>query len=231
MFFLFKQKTAYEMRISDWSSDVCSSDLLGAEDRHRDRQVVDDMQHGDGDDEGDEEPVCHIDMRLLALHQCADEDDEIDHPDDGQPQIGVPFRLGIFAALGDAGEIAGGGQDDEQLIAEEQEPAGGGAAEQAGTAGALDDKDRGADQGIAAEGEDRRRGVQRAQPAEGRPFKMHVEQREGELQRDEDAGGEGGDTPERSEERRVGKECVSKCRSRWSPYTYKKQEKTNYERP
>src|SRR3546814_5804661 len=30
MFFLFKQKTAYDMRISDWSSDVCSSDLLGA---------------------------------------------------------------------------------------------------------------------------------------------------------------------------------------------------------
>src|SRR3546814_2393344 len=30
MFFFFKQKTAYEMRISDWSSDVCSSDLLPA---------------------------------------------------------------------------------------------------------------------------------------------------------------------------------------------------------
>src|SRR3546814_13331488 len=29
-FFLFKQKTAYEMRISDWSSDVCSSDLVHA---------------------------------------------------------------------------------------------------------------------------------------------------------------------------------------------------------
>src|SRR3546814_1851095 len=28
--FFFKQKTAYEMRISDWSSDVCSSDLLAA---------------------------------------------------------------------------------------------------------------------------------------------------------------------------------------------------------
>src|SRR3546814_14519636 len=27
MFFFFKQKTAYEMRISDWSADVCSSDL------------------------------------------------------------------------------------------------------------------------------------------------------------------------------------------------------------
>src|SRR3546814_1956380 len=28
-FFFFKQKTAYEWRISDWSSDVCSSDLTG----------------------------------------------------------------------------------------------------------------------------------------------------------------------------------------------------------
>src|SRR3546814_15776965 len=30
-FFFFKQKTAYEMRISDWSSDVCSSDLHGTD--------------------------------------------------------------------------------------------------------------------------------------------------------------------------------------------------------
>src|SRR3546814_6977098 len=41
LLFFFKQKTAYEMRISDWSSDVCSSDLvvlrrqrIGAEQRH-----------------------------------------------------------------------------------------------------------------------------------------------------------------------------------------------------
>src|SRR3546814_8771066 len=33
-FFFFKQKTAYEMRISDWSSDVCSSDLRAGR-RHR----------------------------------------------------------------------------------------------------------------------------------------------------------------------------------------------------
>src|SRR3546814_6456850 len=31
LFFFFKQKTAYEMRISDWSSDVCSSDLVRAD--------------------------------------------------------------------------------------------------------------------------------------------------------------------------------------------------------
>src|SRR3546814_8514934 len=30
-FFFFKQKTAYEMRISDWSSDVCSSDLVAGD--------------------------------------------------------------------------------------------------------------------------------------------------------------------------------------------------------
>src|SRR3546814_17886976 len=33
LFFFFKQKTAYEMRISDWSSDVCSSDLRRQFDR------------------------------------------------------------------------------------------------------------------------------------------------------------------------------------------------------
>src|SRR3546814_3627657 len=39
--FLFKQRTAYEMRISDWSSDVCSSDLgigKAAADRYRSRE-------------------------------------------------------------------------------------------------------------------------------------------------------------------------------------------------
>src|SRR3546814_19487865 len=35
MFFFFKQKTAYEMRISDWSSDVCSSDLPSPRTRRR----------------------------------------------------------------------------------------------------------------------------------------------------------------------------------------------------
>src|SRR3546814_8781938 len=51
LFLCFKQKTAYEMRISDWSSDVCSSDLFGsqlrdlevARSRHRrfDRVAID----------------------------------------------------------------------------------------------------------------------------------------------------------------------------------------------
>src|SRR3546814_14180312 len=43
MFFFFKQKTAYEMRISDWSSDVCSSDLherIGLWDAELDREAL-----------------------------------------------------------------------------------------------------------------------------------------------------------------------------------------------
>src|SRR3546814_5592740 len=41
LFFFFKQNTAYEMRISDWSSDVCSSDLAGGGVRnHRERPPV-----------------------------------------------------------------------------------------------------------------------------------------------------------------------------------------------
>src|SRR3546814_1059951 len=38
VFFFFKQKTAYDMRICDWSSDVCASDL------HADRSAADDDQ-------------------------------------------------------------------------------------------------------------------------------------------------------------------------------------------
>src|SRR3546814_5826315 len=47
--FFFKQKTAYEMRISDWSSDVCSSDLARC-DRTRQTKGESDAFHPQGDD-------------------------------------------------------------------------------------------------------------------------------------------------------------------------------------
>src|SRR3546814_10863535 len=52
VFFLFKQKAAYEMRISDWSSDVCSSDLRS------DGGI--DVQRLDADGAG------HVQIRLYA---------------------------------------------------------------------------------------------------------------------------------------------------------------------
>src|SRR3546814_17954609 len=62
LFFFFKQKTAYEMRISDWSSDVCSSDLAAG--RHR--IASGDLEHvGLGQPAPDE--VVHL-ARLGQVH-------------------------------------------------------------------------------------------------------------------------------------------------------------------
>src|SRR3546814_15896517 len=67
IFFFFKQKTAYELRISDWSSDVCSSDLgiggrveLGQRQVHRlpsGQQVADSRAAGAGHGKQD---VAHL---------------------------------------------------------------------------------------------------------------------------------------------------------------------------
>src|SRR3546814_1640249 len=54
LFFFFKQKTAYEMRISDWSSDVCSSDLGQIEPRFRHH-----LCRGTA-------PLCGVALRLCA---------------------------------------------------------------------------------------------------------------------------------------------------------------------
>src|SRR3546814_6897754 len=50
VFFFFKQKTAYEMRISDWSSDVCSSDLDVIDAMHRRHDVDAERQLGIADE-------------------------------------------------------------------------------------------------------------------------------------------------------------------------------------
>src|SRR3546814_1620495 len=111
VFFFFKQKTAYEMRISDWSSDVCSSDLEAAD----------------------------------ALDALAGEHGNIDAGLQRQAQVRAPADAGVLALRVLA-------HDDPVDLAAELRP-----------------------------------------------------------QRSRHAG------QERSEERRVGNECVSTCRSRWSP--------------
>src|SRR3546814_10121328 len=64
--FFFKQKTAYEMRISDWSSDVCSSDLLAVSPDDDLRPV---LPHRDR--AGGKVPAGEIRRQLQAL-SCAD---------------------------------------------------------------------------------------------------------------------------------------------------------------
>src|SRR3546814_14478524 len=128
-FFFFKQKTAYEVRISDWSSDVCSSDLVDAVQderpkfkRHLARRDIFALEH--------------IRRRLVELAAMrAGEGRKLDQ-----------LHRGVRIAHANA--ALGGGDDDL-----------------------------------------------------GPVFPLCRRQLVG-----------------RSEERRVGKECVSTCRSRWSPY-------------
>src|SRR3546814_8861839 len=67
MVFFFKQKTAYELRISDWSSDVCSSDLLG---RLALNPALREIRRNDGAEEIIEPRVMQV---LLALAEARSE--------------------------------------------------------------------------------------------------------------------------------------------------------------
>src|SRR3546814_10372935 len=73
VFFFFKQKTAYEMRISDWSSDVCSSDL----------RIV-----------GERETSKVVRIRWIFLYRV--------HVENRQPgeACGIEFRLGRVSLEG-----------------------------------------------------------------------------------------------------------------------------------
>src|SRR3546814_1385627 len=79
VFFFFKQKTAYEMRISDWSSDVCSSDLASllrrrnhiARGRHVDGGTINEERAFVGN--GDEALLSEIDRtHMFASGQHCD---------------------------------------------------------------------------------------------------------------------------------------------------------------
>src|SRR3546814_14234782 len=73
-FFFFKQKTAYEMRISDWSSDVCSSDLDRQEFRPQvaamREQIILHLAYADavpGDGVGVFRPDAHRDLAMTQI--------------------------------------------------------------------------------------------------------------------------------------------------------------------
>jgi hypothetical protein len=54
------------------------------------------MQNRDGENEGKIEPVGDIDVRLGAPQDGAEKDQQIDDPDDGEPEICIPLRFRIF---------------------------------------------------------------------------------------------------------------------------------------
>src|SRR3546814_7055992 len=97
IFFFFKQKTAYEMRISDWSSDVCSSDLAG-------RAVAARIGRGVAGQQQYRTAISQRRRRSLLLHQ----------PDDDRLHRGR--RLDLWRP-GRADHHAGGGR----LVARSEE--------------------------------------------------------------------------------------------------------------
>src|SRR3546814_5746214 len=71
-FFFFKQKTAYDMRISDWSSDVCSSDLV---DISRLMQAA--VDAGTSAPDSDDSVVISGESKLLDIFEIASDMDRL----------------------------------------------------------------------------------------------------------------------------------------------------------
>src|SRR3546814_20434371 len=86
LFFFFKQKTAYEMRISDWSSDVCSSDLTDDTPAPVDSTAA---SHGDHDGDG---------TATQDLNSSGG-DDAAGDGDGAPPPAGKPVTLAMSPAL------------------------------------------------------------------------------------------------------------------------------------
>src|SRR3546814_8615831 len=103
--FCFKQKTAYEMRISDWSSDVCSSDLEVVE------AVAERREHHEGPDQRHRDREHRDDRRAPFLEEDEDDDDDEDHRFEQRfhhrvdrlgDEFGGVIDDAIFEALGEA---------------------------------------------------------------------------------------------------------------------------------
>src|SRR3546814_2512168 len=110
--FFFKQKTAYEMRISDWSSDVCSSDL-----RHRERFFLV-VGHKDEGDAGLRLQALQLDLHFLAQLEVERRERLVEqqHPGLARQRAGERPALLLAAgelsrpAVGVAGELHQGEQ-------------------------------------------------------------------------------------------------------------------------
>src|SRR3546814_13000765 len=100
VFFFFKQKTAYEMRISDWSSDVCSSDLnVSKQHGHQILFIDAAMSLQKGEKAGLVGPNGAGKSTLFRMIVGEEK------PDDGQVSIDTGMTIGYFNQ--DVGEMSG----------------------------------------------------------------------------------------------------------------------------
>ncbi len=61
-------------------------------------------------------------MRLFPLPERSKEQEQIEHPDNGQPQVGVPLRLGVFLTLCCPQKVSGTGNNDKGVVTKDYEP-------------------------------------------------------------------------------------------------------------
>src|SRR3546814_2319882 len=127
--FFFKQKTAYEMRISDWSSDVCSSDLdpyLGAGSELDFDLLVRNLDDLPDEAAGRHHRIAlldrrdHLAVRLHAALLGPDQQEIEDWNDEQKRHDGVEKRRA--AALSAAGSLGVGWRDEHQCAFEIVEP-------------------------------------------------------------------------------------------------------------
>ncbi|MCY1179273.1 hypothetical protein D9M73_196650 [compost metagenome] len=144
------------------------------------------MQYRHGDDKGAEEPVAHVDVLGLALHQCAEEHHGVGNPDDGDQNVDGPLKLGVLFGAGVTQGQGDGGQHDHQLPGPEGE---GRQArrEQGRLAGALHRIVGAGKQRATAEGKNDGIGVQWSQATETGPGQVEVELGPDELRGEENA--------------------------------------------
>src|SRR3546814_7801366 len=91
-FFFFKQKTAYEMRISDWSSDVCSSDL-------RANESVDDLERLFASVRLGNDEIVDVDAELASIDRI-------------EGMFGIDESSGTAGGLGCSASVQGDRQSD-----------------------------------------------------------------------------------------------------------------------
>src|SRR3546814_7777836 len=99
-FFFFKQKTAYEMRISDWSSDVCSSDLIDPHTGAATPPINAHLLHLHAGIDAVAEPAMHLmlttgapDVIREAVASLGTEVGGMDTPISIDPESGRPWRV------------------------------------------------------------------------------------------------------------------------------------------
>ena len=153
---------------------------------NRQGEVVEDVQHGDGDDVSAVEPEADVDMFFLALADGEEEDVGIGNPDDREQDIEQPGQFRVFFALRVAEDVAQYAQYQHGLIAVEGE-GGDFVGNEADAADALHDVVRCRKERVAAEGENHAAGVHRAQASVRQEINAAKEGRPTQLRGDDDA--------------------------------------------